>query len=100
MIDVAQLTSADFLRYVSDDFVAVLNDGTQLPLKLSKVEVLSKSPQAGMRDAFRLLFHGPLEPIAAQQVVTLQHSVIGELELFVVPIGQSDEFTSYECILC
>ena len=45
-------------------------------------------PNAALRpDPFALLFHGPLAPIAPQQIYEMNHPQLGKVEIFIVPIG-------------
>lgn len=52
----------------------------------------------GARDAFSLLFTGPVEPPLEQRLYTLHHAVLGELLLFLVPIAQDATARTYEAV--
>ncbi len=49
-------------------------------------------------EQFSLLFHGPAEPRLSQQTYRVEHPVMGDFELFLVPVGADEAGTSYEAI--
>ena len=50
------------------------------------------------RRGFSLVFEGPAEPLLPQQTYQIANAEIGELDIFLVPIGQDAESTRYEAI--
>lgn len=52
----------------------------------------------GQRTPFSLLFHGPLRPVLPQRVYQLSHAELGELAIFLVPIGPAGGAMQYEAI--
>jgi hypothetical protein len=57
----------------------------------------SAYPSIG-RASFSLLFTGPLEPALSQLIYTLSHDRLGELSLFLVPVGLDDRGRLYEAV--
>lgn len=56
--------------------------------------------EAPPREPFSLLFEGPPEPALLQQTVPLTHEEMGDLDLFLVPIGPGAEGQQrYEAIV-
>lgn len=51
-----------------------------------------------MRQAFSLVFIGPGESVLPQRIYRLTHPEMGELDLFLVPIGSDAEGTRYQAI--
>ncbi len=49
-------------------------------------------------EQFSLLFRGPVEPRLTQQIYCVEHPVMGEFELFLVPVGADETSTSYEAV--
>lgn len=47
---------------------------------------------------FSLLFHGPLTPWARQHTYRLENETLGELDIFLVPLGRKENFMQYEAI--
>jgi hypothetical protein len=44
------------------------------------------------------MFRGPTGPILPQRIYRLRHPVMGELDLFLVPIGPDGEGMRYEAV--
>ncbi len=60
-------------------------------MKLVEVEDLTvddrlRDPSVRVRP-FSLIFHGPLTPIAPQANYDLSHAQLGQLQIFLVPLG-------------
>ncbi len=76
--------------------------GGQTPLELRLIEIkrLADTPDgpAG-RLPFSLLFRGPLEPVMPQRIYPLHNARIGEVELFLVPVGPDAEGMCYEAVI-
>ena len=90
-----RLTAADFAPHVGERFELLLPEGEPLGLRLSSCDELGEAPE-GARRAFSLLFHG--DRLVPQQIWTLRHPKLGELELFVVPLGPDEQGLRYEVI--
>ena len=76
---------------------------TRINLALTEVgspeeRILHRARETAGREPFNLLFRGPLEPFLEQQMVVLQHDELGQLELFLVPVGQDDQGYYYEAV--
>ena len=50
----------------------------------------------GFHQPFSLLFRGPLNPRLEQGVVTLENATLGEIALFLVPVGLEDDSMLYD----
>lgn len=50
------------------------------------------------REQFSLTFDGPREPLLEQKTYHLEHGDLGGFDLFLVPIAQDDEGTTYEAV--
>lgn len=75
-------------------FEVVLEEQTTF-LCLQKVSVHNLSE---MYESFSLFFHGPREPFLPQQMYAMRHEQLGELVLFMVPVGESQEGFQYEVV--
>ena len=74
----------------------VEGDGTPIAARL--VEVKARSAPPGY-EQFSALFVGPAEPIWPQGTYRFVHDRLGELELFMVPVGRATAGIEYEvCI--
>ncbi|HEY7874089.1 MAG TPA: hypothetical protein VIG64_03095 [Actinomycetota bacterium] len=72
----------------------------EAPLDLVLSEAIAtraSEPQGhGVRPQFSLYFRGPRSPLLPQRIYGLEHPELGRLELFLVPVGQDRESTTYE----
>lgn len=50
------------------------------------------------REQFSLQFHGPPEPVLPQKIYHLENDELGGMDIFLVPIAQDDEGTTYEAV--
>lgn len=86
-----ELTLETFRPHQGSTFQLMVNEEPALELELAEVEDLSKPGRTvGGRvrsDPFSLVFQGPLDPMANQQIHDLKHAQLGHLQIFLVPIG-------------
>lgn len=59
-------------------------------LELAEVTEVAGGAAGTSRNPFSVLFHGPLEPVLPQGIYRLEHESLGELQLFIVPIGPDE----------
>ncbi|WP_210492448.1 hypothetical protein [Patulibacter sp. SYSU D01012] len=101
MRDLATLTVEDFAPTVGDLYrVTAGPEGRYaeaLEVRLAAAEGRGTAP-APLRDPFALLFEGPPATVLAQGTYLLAHATLGELTIFLVPVGRTDEATRYEAI--
>ncbi|WP_420408266.1 DUF6916 family protein [Hoeflea sp.] len=81
-----------------------LDDGTftlpavEPPQRLRLVEVLRKGKGERMGGAFSLLWQSDSESILPQGCYTFKHDGLGDLDIFIVPVGQASEGVHYEAV--
>lgn len=93
-----QLKKSGFETALNSEFrISALDDsGAASHLLLS--ELRTRSAPIG-HEQFSLFFRGPLEPLLPQGTYRFQHPELGEMPLFMVPIGKEDSGYQYEvCI--
>jgi hypothetical protein len=94
-----RLTADDFAPLTGDVFALDAGEHGQLELELVDVRPGEwPAGPAASRAPFSLRFRGPREPIFAQQIVRLEHAGLGQLEIFVVPLGVDDDGATYEAV--
>lgn len=102
-----RLAKTDFDPHINTDFSAVISDDengeTQTySLKLVEVNavgVKDRDVAAYGRESFSLIFEHPDTNRYLQQgLVKLQHDDLGELLLFIVPMGPTESGMHYEVI--
>lgn len=97
-----KLTREDFLPHVGAEFRV---EGGNAAVDLKLVEALELGPKpkrlvkpGNRASAFSLRFRGPGQPFLPQQTWKLVHPQLGELQIFLVPIGREDDGFVYEAI--
>ena len=86
--------TAELFRGAIDTWFEVVQDGPPLLLPLRKVV---ESTSSGGFARFSLLFHGPGDRLLPQGLYTLRHPLVGDQDLFLVPvIGSNAERVIYE----
>jgi hypothetical protein len=95
----ASLTEKEFSQHVNTKFRVNLDADNGLDLELVEVRgYMSKhNEQTGM-ERFSVYFQGPGEPYLPQKSYTVQHDQMGEVEIFIVPIGKTDAGFRYESV--
>lgn len=97
-----ELTVDSFKPAVGSKFALNAGDDTKVELEL--VDAQANPPHEGAeqgpseRTPFTLTFRGPAEPILPQQIYPLEHGELGELEIFIVPLGVDASGARYEAI--
>jgi hypothetical protein len=94
------LTYDHFARRAGERFDVAVTDGPALAMVLAEAtestEAGGRGPDGQERRQFSLVFRGPAEPVLRQGSYGLSHQELGELELFLVPIGPDAEGMRYE----
>ena len=89
LADLSDLTVTRLAPLVGSTFSVALAAPWDLRLELAEVAALS--PQTtftgAFRAPFRLIFHGPAQPVHPQATLPLEHPELGRVEIFLVPIG-------------
>lgn len=95
----ARPTEEDFKRHVGTKFGVRVE--TPRPLELELTEVKSYNAggnEPGGMERFSLYFEGPGDIMLQQNTFTLDHPEMGELLLFIVPIGRDERGFRYEVV--
>jgi hypothetical protein len=89
----AQLKPTMLADYVGVEFDVLDDPSSVLRLTLTNVVEHVKTER---QEVFSLFFHGPSDRFVPQGIHKLKHSVLGEYELFLVPVGQDKDGFQYE----
>jgi hypothetical protein len=94
------LTVDSFSPAVGDAFTVASGDPGELEIELTEAKAYEAAADAPSenRAPFGLRFRGPTDPVMPQGTYALEHSSLGTLEIFLVPIGQDASGTTYEAI--
>jgi hypothetical protein len=91
----ANLTLETFAPAVGETFTVGGEGGAKVELLLVEAtpqDVGSHAP----RPAFSLLFQGPADPPLPQATYRFEHSSLGVMEIFIVPLGRDEHGATYE----
>ena len=79
-----------FAAQLNTEFRVAREGDDEVVLLLTAVERLPSVPGAPRAEPFALVFVGPRAQALDQATYRFSHSTIGELEIFIVPIGYAD----------
>jgi hypothetical protein len=91
-----RISKEDFEPLVGQK-VKVYRDESGSDLEVKEV-VATRSPSPRATEPFRIVLRSRDGWVATQGMFRIEHPVLGELELFVVPIGPDGEGLCYEII--
>jgi hypothetical protein len=98
--ETAWFTYDDFAGRVGEQFHVRAPEEHSVTLVLTEVttgpDTGATGPDGATRHQFSLLFHGPRDPQLSQGLWELDHDTMGELALFLVPLGPDAEGPRYE----
>ena len=102
MPDLGDLTIEHFSDRIGEPFPiqGQLPDGEPVTVELSLAEADALDPDPGSagRLPFSLVFTGPMELMLSQGIHRLEHTQLGVLEIFLVPIQPTDGQARYQAI--
>ncbi len=84
-----------FAAHVNTDFQVLDDRSKPFTLKLTQVLKRIHTPK---QEAFSLFFHGPAAYPMLQGIYQLCHAELGELALFLVPVGKDEDGFEYEAV--
>lgn len=91
----AQITPTIWADHVGGQFDVLDDPAKQFCLTLTRIVEHIKTER---NEAFSIFFHGPPDPFMPQGIRKLKHRELGELSLFLVPIGQDKDGFEYEAV--
>ncbi|WP_229188075.1 DUF6916 family protein [Bradyrhizobium oropedii] len=94
-VDLAKLHIDAFRPHQDAEFELQAADRV-VKLKLAKVEPAGNSGRLG--GAFSLLFEGPKGAWLPQAIYPVRHPMLGEIEIFLVPIGPLGDGNGYQAV--
>jgi hypothetical protein len=95
------MTLEQFEALLNHRFDMKFDDGSRLELTLVVVEALPSHPRGNdrpKRKPFSLVFRGPFTPLLRQQIYALEQETLGEISIFLVPIGPDEAGQRYEAV--
>lgn len=99
MTDLETLTHDRLAACLNQGFTIDLGDGSGIEAALIEVSARGSATAAGPgRQSFSAVFRGPSAPLLPQRIYALHNATLGELQLFLVPIGPDHEGLRYEAV--
>ncbi len=97
------ITREVFEPHINGIFDIVLEGGVSIQAVLIGVQVIeSPTPTThespDRREPFSLLFRVREEPPLQQRIYHFNHSELGSLDIFIVPVGRDEEGMLYEAV--
>lgn len=92
-------SAAHFYENLNTKFRVNVESTEPIELELAEVELRKSEPneQEGM-ERFSVFFYGPDNMFLPQQTYELSHPEMGELAIFLVPIGRDERGFLYEAV--
>ena len=84
-----------FAESVNTKFRVQQESKDTVELDLVQVSVGIATPR---NEQFALLFHGPQNPFLPQSIYHVEHDQLGELDIFLVPVGRDQNGFQYEAV--
>ena len=97
MADLYELSTYE--PHVGDAFLLEFADHPPVELTLAEAAPGPWQRAEGGKIAFRLEFSGPPQPLLEQRTYRMQHPALGAVDLFIVPLAQDAESTTYEAVV-
>ena len=88
-------TQEAFAKHLNTKFQVQLEAGQSVELRLIEVSELKSYER---QEEFWILFLGPNEAFLGQGTRLVDHDVMGQFDLFLVPIRQDDQGYYYEAV--
>lgn len=92
-----KLNRETFEPRMGETFRLAAEGAGEVKLELAEVRGTGLQGRA-VREQFSLQFHGPREPLLPQKIYRLENAELGALDLFLVPVAQDEEGTTYEAV--
>lgn len=89
---------AMFAPHVSETFWVATGEAERFPILLVEATALDARPGVGRDDPFQLRFRSTGPNMLVQQVHHMSSAALGELDIFLVPVGQDANGVIYQAI--
>lgn len=94
----AILTEEEFSKHIGTEFYVKFGEG-EARLTLAEVKGYMPEPTEEKKmERFSVFFDGPADSILPQQTLQMRHEMMGEFDMFLVPIGGDEKVFRYEAV--
>lgn len=102
MVDLADVTLETFEPLLGTTLELQVSDAEGarrvLALELREATALPAPRGDSGRPPFSLIFRGPADPQLPQATYPLAHPALGTVEIFIVPVGRSEDGVDYQAV--
>lgn len=88
-------TKEAFDEHLNSKFRIPLGSDNAVDLELIEVVENVSTPE---HEQFSLFFRGPLEYFFPQHIYHIEHDKMGEMDIFIVPVGKEQDGFRYEAV--
>lgn len=93
------LSRQRFADYLGTEFTIMLEGGQRVSLTLVEVNPLGKRETGQLTiESYSLLFEGPTAPMLPRSSFQFVHPYLGELVIFIIPLGPRSGIMRYEAV--
>ena len=93
------LSRQRFADYLGTEFTVMVQNSQVVSLTLTEVKPLGSRETGELTiESYSLLFEGPTSPMLPQSGFQFVHAHLGELVIFIVPLGPRSGVMRYEAI--
>jgi hypothetical protein len=95
-----QLSHQDFIPHLNTIFTIHYGENETFQAELAEVSTLGDEPKnAAQRWSFALVFQvAGNEQYLVQQIYPVSHPILGQMEVFIVPLGPDGDYMRYEIV--
>jgi hypothetical protein len=94
-----QLSLRAFTAQKGTAFTVMVEGGRAVTLTLTEVKILGTRQTGDLTiESYSLIFEGPTSPMLAQSSFEFVHDQMGELVIFIVPLGPIEGVMRYEAV--
>ena len=97
-MNLAEVTREAFEPFLETSFRVLGGDGLAFEAELIEVSPMGETVGPTGRQAFSVVLRGPTTETPEQGMYQLEHSEIGNIDLFLVPIGPDHKGMKYEAV--
>lgn len=97
-VSARQLVFEDFADKVGETFSINEPDMPAIPLSLTEAQALKPSGLPGVRPPFSLLFVARETRVLPQRLYRLEHGKLGDMTIFLVPVGKDEQGVRYQAV--
>jgi len=94
-----RLSLQDFTQHKGSTFTVMVEGHISVSLTLTEVKPLGSRETGDLTiESYSLIFEGPTSPMLAQSSFEFVHDHMGELVIFIVPLGPTAGVMRYEAV--